>query len=230
MTARARPPQDGDDVGVLEPRGDPHLAGEALGAHALGELGPEHLDDDAPAEARVLGHEHTRHPRTPELTLERVGAVERRPQALAQLPCHKSPSSAPSVDGHAPTSAARSRPPDSGGGPGARGSDLLVAEAACYETDGGDSRHLLWRVGYGPSRLMKSLGVSPRRITRMARVSVSSRQALRARGMTGTPPPHGRRRPRAEGKELHCCRIHCPSFDVSVEPTLLRQPRAAGWL
>ena len=66
------------DVRVLQPRGDADLAREPLGAHPLGELGREHLHDDAPAERRLLGHEHARHPAAAELALEGVAALQCR--------------------------------------------------------------------------------------------------------------------------------------------------------
>jgi hypothetical protein len=71
-------------VRVLEPGREADLALEPLGGQPRRELGGEHLDHHAAAEARVLGQEHPRHPPTPELALERVRAAQCRPKPRAQ--------------------------------------------------------------------------------------------------------------------------------------------------
>jgi hypothetical protein len=77
--------EHGDDVRVLERRGEEDLAPEALAVDPRGELRGEHLHDDASAERRVLGDEHARHPPAPELAAEAVGAAEVHLKPVAQL-------------------------------------------------------------------------------------------------------------------------------------------------
>ena len=69
--------EHGDDVRLLERSGHPDLPLEPVGADAGGELGREHLDDDASAEAHFVSDEDARHASTTEFTLEGVGAAKR---------------------------------------------------------------------------------------------------------------------------------------------------------
>jgi hypothetical protein len=69
---------EGQDVGVLQARDDPDLAGEAVPADRGRRLGAEHLDGDLPPVLVVVGHVHGRHAPAPDLAVERVAARERR--------------------------------------------------------------------------------------------------------------------------------------------------------
>jgi hypothetical protein len=80
--------QHGDDVGVLEPRGEQDLAAEALGAEPRRQVGRQHLHDDLAAEGALFGHEHARHPAPAQLALQRVRIAERLLQAVPQLVSH----------------------------------------------------------------------------------------------------------------------------------------------
>jgi hypothetical protein len=77
--------EHGDDVRLLQRRGEPDLALEPLGADALRELGREELDDDFATEARLVGQEDARHAAAAELLLEGIGGAERRLQLRAQI-------------------------------------------------------------------------------------------------------------------------------------------------
>ena len=75
--------QQRNDVRVLETRGEGDLALESLDGHAGRHLRREHLDDHAPAERCLLGHEDPGHPSPAQLTLDRVCAAQGRLQTLA---------------------------------------------------------------------------------------------------------------------------------------------------
>src|SRR5688500_8661559 len=64
------------DVRVLEPGGNPYLAGEALAADDAGEIGGQNLDCDPVSVAQIPGKVHGRHPTAPELALDRVTVVD----------------------------------------------------------------------------------------------------------------------------------------------------------
>ena len=80
---------DGDDVRLLERRGELDLALEPLGRDRRGELGGEHLHDDLSAEPVLGGDEDARHPAAAELALDRVGAAERVLDALPEIHVHR---------------------------------------------------------------------------------------------------------------------------------------------
>ena len=58
---------------MLEPRGEPDLPLEALGAEGGGEIGMEDLERHGPVVPEVVGEEDGGHPTAAELTLEAVG-------------------------------------------------------------------------------------------------------------------------------------------------------------
>ena len=68
---------DREDVGMLEPGGEPDLALEALGAERGGELGMEHLERDRAVVPEVLGEVDRGHAPAAELALERVAVPQR---------------------------------------------------------------------------------------------------------------------------------------------------------
>ena len=61
------------------------LALEARQRHAPQQVVWEHLDDNAPAERRLHGDEHTRHAAAAQLALERVRVAERCLQLVAEV-------------------------------------------------------------------------------------------------------------------------------------------------
>ena len=69
--------EDGDDVRVVEPRGEPCLA---LGAVEVGVAAAgaeaDALERDRPAEDLVAAEPHGAHPAAPDLALERVPACD----------------------------------------------------------------------------------------------------------------------------------------------------------
>ena len=65
-----------EDVGVLQPRGQPDLALEPLRSEGGGELGVEHLEGDGAVVAEVADEVHRRHAAAAELTLESVAVRE----------------------------------------------------------------------------------------------------------------------------------------------------------
>ena len=69
--------EHGDDVGLLQPRGELDLAVEALGADVGCELGGEDFDDDEAIEPDLAGEEDARHAAAAELALDGVGAADR---------------------------------------------------------------------------------------------------------------------------------------------------------
>ncbi len=75
----------GQDVGMLQPRGDLDLAQEALGAELRGELRVEHLDRDRPMVLQILREEHRRHAPPTELTLDRVAVGESLTKGVEQI-------------------------------------------------------------------------------------------------------------------------------------------------
>ena len=64
---------------VLEARGEPDLAQEALGAERIGELGVQHLERDRAVVPQVLREPDRGHAAAAELTLEGVPV----PQSVA---------------------------------------------------------------------------------------------------------------------------------------------------
>ncbi|MBX6331397.1 MAG: hypothetical protein IRY91_06100 [Gemmatimonadaceae bacterium] len=69
---------DGEDVRVLQPRGEPDLPLEAGGAERLGDLGVEHLERDRAVVLAVAGEIDRGHSPAAELALERVAIAQRR--------------------------------------------------------------------------------------------------------------------------------------------------------
>ena len=65
-----------EDVRMMQPRGDPDLAQESLGAEARGELGAQHLHRDVPVVFGVLGQVDGGHAARAELTLDDVSTGE----------------------------------------------------------------------------------------------------------------------------------------------------------
>jgi hypothetical protein len=57
---------------MLQRGRQPRLPRESLGAHAGGELGAQHLEDDPASQRAFERDEHTRHPAAAKLSLERV--------------------------------------------------------------------------------------------------------------------------------------------------------------
>ena len=55
------------------------------------DLGREHLDDDLPAEPRLLGEEDAAHPAAAELALDAVGVADHRLQAGRELDDRQAP-------------------------------------------------------------------------------------------------------------------------------------------
>ena len=66
----------GQDVGMLQVRGDPDFAQEALAAERRGEFGMQHLERDLPIVLEVVGEEDGGHAAPAELALDGVGAGE----------------------------------------------------------------------------------------------------------------------------------------------------------
>ena len=80
--------EDGDDVRMLQPRRELDLAAEAFDVDASGEIGREHLHDDASSQRAFLGDEHTTHPAAGELPLDGVGVGEDSLEVVAELGRH----------------------------------------------------------------------------------------------------------------------------------------------
>jgi hypothetical protein len=80
--------QHGQDVWVLQIRGDENLAMKARLAHPVEELGGQRFDDHAPSERPLDGEEDARHAAAAELALDRVGVAERLLQVVVQLRLH----------------------------------------------------------------------------------------------------------------------------------------------
>jgi hypothetical protein len=77
--------EHGDDVGLLQRRGELDLALEPLSADPGRELGAEHFDHDPAAQTRFVSNEHARHPATAELSLDGVRPTQVGLQLLAQI-------------------------------------------------------------------------------------------------------------------------------------------------
>ena len=73
---------DGQDVGMLEPGGEPDLALEPLGAERGGELGEQDLEGDRAVVAEVVGQVDDGHAAAAELALEGVTVGEGVAQAV----------------------------------------------------------------------------------------------------------------------------------------------------
>ena len=69
--------EDGEDVGMLQPRGEPDLALKSLGTERRGKLGVEHLERDRAVVPHVLCEVDRRHAASTELSLDRVAAGQR---------------------------------------------------------------------------------------------------------------------------------------------------------
>ena len=69
--------QNGDDVGLLQSRGELDLPREPLSAEPLGQLWREYFDHDSPSQRAFLGEKHARHAAAAELPLYGVGSAER---------------------------------------------------------------------------------------------------------------------------------------------------------
>src|SRR5262245_21460324 len=67
-----------DNVGLLERGREQDLAREALRGDFGRELRAQHLDDDAPAQRALGGHEDPRHATASQLALDRVAGTEIR--------------------------------------------------------------------------------------------------------------------------------------------------------
>ena len=67
--------QHGNDVRLLESRGELDFPREALGAHPLHEFGSDDLDHHFAPQRHLVGHEDARHPTATELALECVGGA-----------------------------------------------------------------------------------------------------------------------------------------------------------
>ncbi|CAA9292297.1 MAG: hypothetical protein AVDCRST_MAG11-198 [uncultured Gemmatimonadaceae bacterium] len=74
----------GDDVRLLERRGQLDLPREALGVERRGQLGGEDLHHDVAAERLLARHEDARHARAAQLALQRVGRAEGRLELVAE--------------------------------------------------------------------------------------------------------------------------------------------------
>ena len=81
--------EDGDDVRLLQRCGELYLALEPVAAESLGQLRRQHLDDDFPVEATLVGDEHARHAPAAEFAVERVRRTKSLLQLLAEI--HASP-------------------------------------------------------------------------------------------------------------------------------------------
>jgi hypothetical protein len=67
---------DGQDVGVLEPGGEPDLALEPLGTERLGQIGMEDLERDRPVVPHVVGEIDRRHAAAPQLAVQHVPVAQ----------------------------------------------------------------------------------------------------------------------------------------------------------
>ncbi len=67
---------DRQEVGMLEPGGEPDLPEEALGAERRRQLGMEHLERDRPLVPQVLDEVHRAHAAAPELAFEPVAVAQ----------------------------------------------------------------------------------------------------------------------------------------------------------
>lgn len=68
---------------MLQPRGEPDLAPEALGADRAGGIGREHLHDHLPPERCIARNEDVRHSAAAELALDGVRLAQRSLQSFA---------------------------------------------------------------------------------------------------------------------------------------------------
>ncbi len=68
--------EHGEDVGMLQPRGDPDLALEPLGAERGNQVGIQHLEGDRSLVPEIRRQKHDRHSAATELALERVSVTE----------------------------------------------------------------------------------------------------------------------------------------------------------
>ena len=77
--------EDGEDVGVLEPGGEPDLPLEALRAERGRQLGMEQLERHRAIVLQVLRQEHGGHPAPAQLALEHVAARQPVLEACAEV-------------------------------------------------------------------------------------------------------------------------------------------------
>jgi hypothetical protein len=77
--------EDRQDVGMLEPRGEPDLSEEALGPERVRQLGMEHLERHRAVVLEVAGEEDGGHAAAAELALERVGRAQPFLELCAQI-------------------------------------------------------------------------------------------------------------------------------------------------
>src|SRR4029434_9903572 len=68
--------EQAEDVRMLEPCGDFDFAGEALGTHRGGQVGPQHLHRDVAMMAEILGELDGRHAALAEFFLQAVAVGE----------------------------------------------------------------------------------------------------------------------------------------------------------
>ena len=77
--------EHGDDLRLLQARGELDLAAEAVDVDASDEVRRQHFDHDLPPERGLLGHEHACHPAAAELAFERVGGAEGGLEVVAEV-------------------------------------------------------------------------------------------------------------------------------------------------
>ena len=73
---------------MLQLGGELDLAPEPIHAHAGGELGEQHLDDDPAAERGLVRQEDARHAAPAQLALEPVGVAERGLKLIEKVGAH----------------------------------------------------------------------------------------------------------------------------------------------
>ncbi len=86
---------EGEDVGVLEARGEMDLGEEPLGAHGGGQLGAEDLDGDVALVLQVVGPPDRGHPALAQLPLQDVAVREDSLQAIQGIVHGRTPEEAP---------------------------------------------------------------------------------------------------------------------------------------
>jgi hypothetical protein len=77
QTASLSRGQEGQDVGMLQPRNDLDLTLESLGVDGAGEISWEQFDHHFPAEPYFLGEENAGHPTATQLSLYGVARAQR---------------------------------------------------------------------------------------------------------------------------------------------------------
>ena len=79
----------GNDVWLLQRRGELDLPRETLGTETLRQLPRQHLDHHLALQPEVTGEEHARHASPTQLTLERVRGAERELELRSKRVCHE---------------------------------------------------------------------------------------------------------------------------------------------